>query len=338
MKSLLLTLSLLLSLSTSISAQEPQFIPKAAEATESAYQPQALLPGGIVIPIFPPDSPFLNSKRIHEAEVYEMTDRVPGRIRSIVNVHNPSIEIHRVEKSVNTGAVIILLAGGGHRRLVIGGESIDPVPYFSNYGINCVILRYRLRNDGYNAEEDAVDDTLQAIRLVRSLAEELDFDPNKIGVMGFSAGGEPSANAALFYEKFDAENKSGSGPLAGVTSRPDFVGLIYTGPSALTKSPDGVVIPEDIPPAFICSASYGDARHTVWSFDYYMAMLEKEVPNIEIHMYGNGWHGGGIKDRGGIPYGTWPNRYIDWFRDLGFLDKPGTPTKSAKDIEAYLAK
>ena len=331
-----LFLSFLLSLP--LLAQEPQLVPRAAKATDQPYQPQALLPGGIVIPVFPPDSPFLNSERINEAEVYEMTDRVPGRVRSIVNVHNPSIEIHRVEKNVNTGAVIILLAGGGHRRLVIGGEGIDPVPYFFNYGINCVILRYRLRNDGYNAEKDAVDDTLQAIRLVRSLAEELDFDPHKIGVMGFSAGGEPSANAALSYEKFDAENNRPSDPLAGISSRPDFVGLIYTGPSALTKSPETVEIPRDVPPAFICSASYGDARHTVWSFDYYMAMLAKEVPNIEIHMYGNGWHGGGIKDRGGIPYGTWPDRFIDWFRDLGFLDKPGIPTKAAKDIQAYLTK
>lgn len=55
-------------------------------------------------------------------------------------------------------------------------------------------------------------------------------------------------------------------------------------------------------------------------------------------MYGNGWHGGGVTDRGGIPYGTWPDRFIDWFRDLGFLNKPGVPTKAAADIKAYLEK
>ena len=319
-------------------AQEPQLIPQATEATNAPYAPQTLLPGGIVIPIYSPDSPFLKQDRLNEAEVYQMTDRVPGRVHSIVNIHNPSIEIHRVPKNTNTGAVIILLAGGGHKRLIVGGESIDPVPYFFQYGVNCVILRYRLRSDGYNAEVDAVNDTLQAIRLVRSLADEYDFDSNKIGVMGFSAGGEPSANAALFYEKFDAENNNSTDPLAGVTSRPDFAGLIYTGPSALTKDPESVTIPKNIPPAFICSASYGNASHTVWSFEYYMAMLKQEVPNIEIHMYGNGWHGGGFQDRGGIPYGTWTDRYIDWFRDLGFLQKPGIKTKAAVDIEVRLSK
>jgi len=316
---------------------EPQLIPRAAEATDKPYQPQAISPGGIVIPIYPPNSPFLKQDRVREAEVYAMHE-VPGRIQSIVNVHNPSIEVHTVSKNSNTGVGMIVLAGGGHKRLIIGSEGTDLVPYFFNYGINTIILRYRLRDDGYNAEVDAVSDTLQAIRLVRSRAAEWGIDPNKIGAMGFSAGGEPSANAALQYLKFDAENNGPNDSLAGVSSRPDFVGLIYTGPSAITKSPETVVIPKDVPPAFLVSASYGNASHTKWSFDYYMAMLDKEVPNIEIHMYGNGWHGGGITDRGGIPYGTWPDRFIDWFRDLGFLQKPGVRTKAASDIETYLAK
>lgn len=313
----------------------PQLIPQEAESTNEPYQPQAISPGGIVIPIYPADSSFLKQDRIKEAEVYTMHD-VPGRIHNIVNVHNPSIEVHTVPKNSNTGVAMIILAGGGHKRLIIGSEGTDLVPYFYNYGVNTFILRYRLRDDGYNAEVDAVNDTLQAIRLIRSRADEWGIDPNKIGVMGFSAGGEPSANAALQYVKFDAKNKDDSDPLAGVSSRPDFVGLIYTGPSEITNSPETVEIPKDIPPAFIVSASYGNASHTRWSFDYYMAMLDKEVPNIEIHMYGNGWHGGGITDRGGIPYGTWPDRFIDWFRDLGYLNKPGVPTKAAKDIEAYL--
>lgn len=315
----------------------PQMIPQAGESNEQAYQPLAIAPGGIVIPIYPENSPFLNVDRVNEAEVYTMHHQVPGRIHNIVNVHNPSIEVHTVDKGSNTGAAIIVLAGGGHKKLIIGGEGTDLVPYFFNYGINTIILRYRLRNDGYNAEVDAVNDTLQAIRLVRSHAKEWGIDPNKIGVMGFSAGGEPSSGAALFYETFDAENNDPSDSLAGISSRPDFAGLIYTGPSALTKKPF-TDIPEDVPPAFLASASYGADSHTVWSFDYYMSMLRQGVPNIEIHMYGNGWHGGGIKDRGGIPYGTWNDRFIDWFRDLGFLGKPGETTKAAQDIEAHLKK
>ena len=311
-------------------------IPQPAEVTDGPYQPQALLPGGIVIPIYPPESPYLNKDRLHEAEVYNMHPEIPGRVQTMVNVHNPSIEVHLANKGSNTGAAVILLAGGGHKRLWVGIESADLVPHFYKYGVNTFILRYRLRSDGYNAEVDPVNDTLQAVRLVRSLAKDLNLDPNKIGLMGFSAGGEPSANAVLRYKEFDAANNSPNDPLSGISSRPDFVSLIYTGPSLITKAPDSVTIPADAPPAFICTASYGGARHTTWSFDYYMALLKNEVPNIEIHAFGNGGHGGGISDRGGIPFGAWPDRFTDWFRDLGFLSKQGIPTKAAQDIEKRL--
>ena len=70
--------------------------------------------------------------------------------------------------------------------------------------------------------------------------------------------------------------------------------------------------------------------------EYYNAMLDKGVPNVEMHLYGNGVHGGGETDRGGIPFGTWQYRFIDWARDLGFLQKPGIETKAARDIEAYI--
>lgn len=315
----------------------PQFIPQTAPVTDHAYAPQALLPGGQVLPLYPENSPFLNNERIHEPEIYQMHPQVPGRVNKITNIHNPSIEFHPVEKGSNTGATIIIAAGGGHKTLNVAGAGTDIASHFYHYGINCVVLRYRLRADGYNAEVDAVNDTLQAIRLIRSHAKEWNLDPNKIGVMGFSAGGEPCSASALTYDRFDAANNNPSDPLAGISARPDFLGLIYTGPSALTKNPE-LAFPNDIPPAFIASSSYGEARHTIWAYDYYMAMLKQKVPNIEIHLYAQGGHGGGIKDRKGTPYGTWQKRFIDWFRDLGFLEKPGIQTKADKDIQDHLAK
>jgi len=315
---------------------EPQLIPTPGPEGAPAYQPKAILPGGVVIPLFPPDSPMLNQDRISEPEVYTMSKGVPGRVQQIVNIHNPSIEFHPAGNN-RTGATIIFIAGGGHKRLIVGPEASDPNGFFFNYSVNSVILRNRLRADGYNAEKDAVNDTLQAIRLIRSHAKEWKLDPNKIGVMGFSAGAELAAGAAVFYDQFDADNNDKSDPLAGISSRPDFVGLIYPGPSPFTRDPE-LNFPHDTPPTFIASASYGEARHTVWAFDYYMAMLKRKVPNIELHLYGNGWHGGGLSDRGGIPYGTWQYRYIDWFRDLGFLEKPGVKTKAAVDVEKHVAE
>ncbi len=319
----------------------PQSVPTPGEATDQPYQPRAILQGGIVIPLYPPASPMLNADRIKEPEKFNLSDSVPGRINSIVNIHNPSIEIHLASPNMNTGSVVILAAGGGHRTLNVGSESADFVPYFFNYGVNTVILRNRLRADGYVAEKDAVNDALQAIRLVRKLADRFKFDPRRIGIMGFSAGAELSAPAALFYERFDAENKSEGDPLAGTTSRPDFVGIIYPGPSPFTKEPE-TAIPADVPPAFITCPGAGDRIHAIWANDYFTAMLKKGVPNVEMHIYGNGYHPGdkgatgGMTYRNGIPFGKWQERFMEWFEDLGFLSKPGTVTKAASDTEEFV--
>src|SRR3954452_1625201 len=140
----------------------PQAVPKPGPAaTEGAYAPQAILPGGIVVPLYPPNSPYLKADKIREPEQYNMSGAVPGRISSIVNIHNPSIEFHPVERGINTGAAVTLVAGGGHNTLNVGGEGADFVPFFYNYGVNTIILRNRLRRDGYNPQVDAVNDALQ---------------------------------------------------------------------------------------------------------------------------------------------------------------------------------
>lgn len=336
----------------------PMSVPKPAAATDAPYAPQPILQGGIVLPLYPPGSRYLNAARVKEAEVYNSSQTVPGRINSIVNIHNPSIELHPAERGANTGAVVILIAGGGHNTLNVGGEGADFVPFFYNYGVNTVILRNRLRRDGYNAETDAVYDAQQAIRLVRANAKQWNIDPNRIGVMGFSAGAELAAPAAIAFDDFDRKNDEPSDALAGVSSRPDFVGIIYPGPtpfsvrnpsgpsSVWARNPSPPPIPRNAPPAFIATAGSGDRIHALWAMDYASAMLDAGVPNVEVHVYGNGRHpgdplpdgsrmSGGLTDRNGIPMGTWQYRFIDWFRDLGFLQKPGVETKAASDVATF---
>ena len=87
----------------------------------------------------------------------------------------------------------------------------------------------------------------------------------------------------------------------------------------------------------VVTAGSGDQSHAASSMSYFSAMLDMRVPNIEMHIYGNGGHAGGLSDRRGTPFGTWQERYIDWFRDLGFLQKPGIETKAAKDSAAFVA-
>jgi acetyl esterase/lipase len=361
------TLTLLLAIATSVAAAQtpalpplpaPIGIPKPGPVTDAPYSPQPILPGGIVVPLYPPGSPFLNAKRVREAEVYNLSQTVPGRINSIVNIHNPSIEFHPTERYLNTGAVVILVAGGGHNTLNVGSEGADFVPFFYQYGVNTVILRNRLRRDGYNAEIDAVYDAQQAIRLVRAYAKAWNLDPNRIGIVGFSAGAELAAPSALAFDEFDRRNAASNDPFAGVSSRPDFVGIIYPGPTPFSvrnpsgpstsavRNPSPPPIPRTAPPAFMATAGSGDRIHALWAMDYAYAMLDAAVPNVEIHVYGNGRHPGdslsdGGRMTGGLsaantrPMSTWPSRFVDWLRDLGFLQKPGVETKAARDVAAF---
>ncbi len=322
-------------------------VPGPGPTNEAPYAPQPILPGGVVVPLYPSGSPFLNAQRVREAEYYNLSKAVPGRISWITNIHNPSIEVHTVEGGINTGAAIILAAGGGHNTLNVGTEGADFVHYFFNFGVNTVLLRNRLRKDGYDAKVDAVRDAMQAIRLVRANAKAWNIDPKRIGIMGFSAGAELAAPAAIFFEEFDRTNTVPGDALAGVSARPDFVGIIYPGPTPFARGANPP-IPRNTPPAFITCAGAGDRGHAIWANDYFTAMLNAGIPNVEMHIYGNGRHpgdplpdgskmSGGLTDRNGIPFGRWQDRYIDWFRDLGFLQKPGLPTKAAQDVEAFVA-
>jgi endo-1,4-beta-xylanase len=205
-----------------------------------------------------------------------------------------------------------------------------------------------LRQDGYEPKTDAVNDTLQAIRLVRAHAREWKLDPNRIGIMGFSAGAELAAPAAIFFDDFDRTNSAPEDPLAGVSSRPDFVGIIYPGPTPFARGASPP-IPRNTPPAFITCAGAGDRVHAVWANEYFTAMLNAGIPNVEMHIYGNGRHPGdalgdgsrmtgGLSHRNGIPFGTWQHRYIDWFQDLGFLQKAGMETKAAQDLTVFASQ
>jgi endo-1,4-beta-xylanase len=166
--------------------------------------------------------------------------------------------------------------------------------------------------------------------------------------MGFSAGAELAAPAAVLYEDWVKKNSDPSDPFAGISSRPDFAGIIYPGPTPFAANRTAPPIPKDVPPAFIVCGSAGDQGHAIWALEYYSAMLKAGVPNVEMHLYGNGRHpgdplpdgsrmSGGLTDRNNIPYGTWQYRFIDWARDLGFLQKPGIETKAAKDVATFVA-
>ena len=323
----------------------PLNVPAPGPATDKPYAPQPILQGGIVLPVFPANSALLKSDRVKEPEVYNMGRG--GRINSIVGIHNPSIELHRAPANTNTGAAVIVVAGGGHNTLNVGSEGADFVPFFYNYGVSTIILRNRLRRDGYDPLTDAQYDMLQAIKVVRAYAEDWGIDPRKIGAMGFSAGAELTSAAAVKWNEYDRRHDVAGNPLAKISSRPDFVGLIYPGPTPFRGGAE-VPIPDDAPPVFIVCGGVGDAGHALWADEFFAAFLRARIPNLEMHIYGNGRHPGdplpeggnmpgGLNDRNGTPFGTWQYRFIDWFKDAGFAGKPGVETRAARDVAARVA-
>lgn len=308
--------------------------------SDGPFLPAPALPGGIVLALYPADSPQLKRDRLHEAENYNSTSggvTPGGRVQSTLNIHNPSIEVHLASGRSSNGAAIIIAPGGGHKILWVGPEGHDFIPFFAQYGVSTIVLRNRLRVDGYDAKVDAVNDAFQAIRIVRAHAAEWKLDPAKIGFIGFSAGAELAAPAALFFDDYQKKNSAPTDPLAKISARPDFVGLLYPGPTPFAKG-ETPAIPKNVPPTFIASAGSGDRVHAVWATEYFTPMLQLGVPNLEMHIYGRGTHGGGLKYRDGIPLGTWQDRFMDWFRDLGFLGKPGIESKAALDVTAFAQK
>ena len=270
------------------------------------YQPQPLLPGGIVMPLFPAGSPFLNAKRVSEAEVYTMDPVVPGRVRA----HRQHPQSLDRSASGGRGQQYRRRDHPGRRaaattRWWSGIEGIDPVPYFFNYGINTIILRNRLRKDGYDAKIDAVYDLQQAIRLVRAHAAEWNIDPKKIGVMGFSAGAELTMAAAIQYmssmprimRRAIRWRGSPRVPISWARSIP----ARRSSPRAARRRSRRM---RRRPSS--SGAGWGDKVHAVWADEYFAAMLNAGIPNVEMHIYAIGTHGRGLSYREGTGVGTWP--------------------------------
>src|SRR5258708_7831349 len=133
----------------------PLGLPKPGPANDAPYAPLPILQGGVVVTLYPPGSSFLKMERVREAEQYNMSQTVPGRINSIVNIHNPSIEVHTVDRGLNTGAAVILVAGGGQQPVNVCSGGAGLVAFLYNYGVDDGVLPDPLRRGGYNTANDA---------------------------------------------------------------------------------------------------------------------------------------------------------------------------------------
>jgi subtilisin family serine protease len=278
----------------------------AVKMAESGKPPEVL---DLVLPLWPNGAP--GSEGQTSAEVVKDTSANGVVNRQVSNIHNPSLMVYLPPKEKATGAAVVIAPGGGHQFLSIDLEGHEVAKWFNSIGVAGIILKYRLaRSPGspYKVEEHALADGLRSIRMVRAHAQEWGIDPKRVGMLGFSAGGEV---ASLVETRFDAGNASASDPVEKESSRPDFAILAYPGTRA-----DNVNIRPDTPPTFLVQA-YDDRIGSERSAEYFLLLKKAGIP-AELHIYRRGGHGFGMRDKK-IPTSTWPARLADWMGDSGYL-------------------
>lgn len=245
----------------------------------------------------------------------ELVVRSASGERSVSRIHHPTLTPYPAAAGTSLGVAVIVMPGGGHRVLAIDHEGYNVAQRLSERGVSAFVLKYRLARDtnaSYQVAVHALADAHRAIRLVRSRAAEWGIDPARVGVLGFSAGGELAAMASLRYE---AGAPRAADPMDRLDCRPAFQALIYPGGA-------GNILPtRESPPAFLACAyddrpDIGEGLASV-----YIRFRQAGVP-AELHIYGSGGHGFGVRASNHRPVGAWLDRFCDWLGDAGFARKP----------------
>jgi acetyl esterase/lipase len=291
-------------------ADNPPPIP-AAPAQEEAHPPSlALWANG---------APGYEARRNEPERV--MWRQEPDIVFAVVyNVHNPSLTPFLPTPEKRTGAAVIIAPGGGDMILTTDREGYDLAKWLSERGVAAFVLKYRLARDyagnsPYRVNVEALADSLRAIRTVRARAAEWGVDPARIGFLGFSAGGEL---AALTMFRYDGGAPESADPVERQPSRPDFVGLIYPGLSAIVHD-GGVRVDARTPPAFLSCAA-GDQPTMAVNLTGLFLQLQQAGVGAELHIYGAGGHGYGVRERP-LAVTDWPSRLLEWMADRGLLRK-----------------
>jgi acetyl esterase/lipase len=182
---------------------------------------------------------------------------------NVTNVHNPSLTVFLPPKEKATGAAVVIAPGGGHRELWVLHEGENVAKWLADRGVAAFVLKYRLareKDSTYKIAEHALADGQRAIRLVRSKAKDWNIDPARVGMMGFSAGGEVTA---LVCSKAEKGKEDAADPIDRLSSRPDFQALIYSGPQGILKQN----ITKEMPPTFILVGD--DDNAGTWLIEHY---------------------------------------------------------------------
>jgi acetyl esterase/lipase len=230
----------------------------------------------------------------------------------ISHVNKPSITPYLPSADKNTGVGIIIAPGGGHSELWITHEGYNPAKWFREQGIATFVLKYRLakeKNSTYTVDKDELADIQRAIRLVRSRAAEWHLDTTKIGVMGFSAGGELAGLSAMRYGPADP---NAADPIDRQNDKPNFQALIYPGNIGRLE------VTKNSPPVFIAGGNDDRQDISEGMAQLYLKYKQMKVP-AELHIYAKTGHGFGIRTTNKGAITDWPQQVKLWLGDIGVL-------------------
>src|SRR5580704_8932573 len=260
-----------------------------------------------VVLLWPGGAPGSEGKTAEEA-----TRVSPQGDHIISSVHRPSITVYLPSKETATGAAVVIAPGGGHSELWVDHEGYNVAKWLAERGVAAFVLKYRLareKGSTYTVEGTALADTQRAIRLIRSKAAEWGVRADRVGVMGFSAGGELAALAGTRYDEGDPK---AADAVDRESSKPAFMALLYP------AIPKDMSLSKDTPPAFLACGENDRQNISQGLPDLYLA-LKRAGASAELHVFVGTGHGFGLRERNHGPSAAWPTLFLTWMDARGLL-------------------
>ena len=283
-----------------------------------------------VIPLYPGTPPGSEPADYPEKQYFSKN----WNTEVVANVTKPTLTVFKPAPGTANGTAIVVAPGGGFMALSITSEGIDVAKYLAARGVTTFVLKYRLAHTGEDATQEFTDlfndrqkfgeiigkiiplsiaDGLAAVTYVRQHAAQWNVSPDRVGIIGFSAGGTVAAGVAFHYAP---------------EGRPAFVAPIYAAAGRLKDS----TVPADAPPMFVAAATDDNLGLAPDSIALYEKWTEAKK-SAELHMYAKGGHGFGMHVHN-IPTDHWIDRFADWLDMQGFL-KPAAPTKEKSSADSF---
>jgi acetyl esterase/lipase len=276
----------------------------------------------VTMPLWPHGTPEPAQTAAAETDNNVAVSTFPAghKATSLANVTVPTLSVYPPAHGIHNGAAALVFPGGGYVHLAWTKEGLDTCDWLNSIGMTCLLVKYRVPEAHFPQSHADLEDAQQAIRLAREHSTEWHLDPTRIGVVGFSAGGNL---AALLSTHFN-DDHIGSTPAAAdarltMSARPDFAVLVY--PAYLALDPGQTALdptynpPANTPPTFITAAE-NDKTYGRNSLVYYRALLDAAVP-AELLFFPSGGHGFGTYPKGAPTH--WTDQATEWLRQIGVI-------------------